>query len=163
MTEKYRVDLDGARADLAELFRQREELETKIAKQQSIVAALATLSDDSEGADDELGLGGLTDAIRAVFRAAGDQPLLAIDVRDRLKQLLVPVDKYQNFLAVIHTTLRRLCDRGELEEHVFLAPGGSGPVGYRWTGSVLNAFERSMRQRTTKAQAIARLKKRGEE
>jgi hypothetical protein len=49
-----------AREELAKLFRQREEIDVRIAKQQRRLAALVTLIDDSEETDQimELNLGG---------------------------------------------------------------------------------------------------------
>src|SRR5260370_3934492 len=104
----YKSDLERAREQLAELFRKQGELEMAIAKQQKKVALLASLSDESEETDQllELGLSGLTNAVRAVFMAAGGRTLHAVDVRERLKELRFPVNEYQNVLAAIHTTLR---------------------------------------------------------
>jgi len=70
-TEPERA-LEVEREELLVLFKEREELEIRIAKKQRRVAALATLVDDSEASDSILGLDlyGLTNAIRTALRAA---------------------------------------------------------------------------------------------
>src|SRR5258706_5207204 len=75
MSRAYKNELANERKALQELLRQREELATKIAKQQTRVAALAALCEQSEevGEMTELDLGGLTNACRTAFRAAGNR------------------------------------------------------------------------------------------
>jgi hypothetical protein len=72
MTRRYNAELGQEREVLADLFRQREELAIKIAKQQTRVAALRSLTEESEVEPmTEMNLGGLTNACRTAFRAAG--------------------------------------------------------------------------------------------
>jgi hypothetical protein len=69
MTRSYKLELVHEQKVLADLCRQREELATKIAKQQTRVAALTALSDESEVEQmTEMDLGGLTNACRTAFR-----------------------------------------------------------------------------------------------
>src|SRR5260370_5455421 len=109
MPRTYKAELEQERKVLGELLREREELETKIAKQQTRVAALAALSEQSEEVDDmaEMELGGLTNACRTAFRAAGNRGLMPTEVRGALEQLRFPTRSHKNILASIHTVIRR--------------------------------------------------------
>jgi hypothetical protein len=107
---------------------ERNDLETRIAKQKKIVAALAELSRTDDDSPDLTGLvDGVTDACRTVLRAA-EAPLLPIEVRDRVQALGLPPQS--NLLASVHTVIRRLVAANEVEE--VNPEGGSGPVAYRW-------------------------------
>ena len=122
MKDEYRSEAENAveeaRASLTELFRQREALEIAIARQQRRVAALAALVDESEEGDRilQLELGGLTDSVRSVLRAAGAAGgLTPKEIRSRLIQLYFPVNEYQNFMASLGTVLKRLVKSGEVK------------------------------------------------
>src|SRR5258708_39180701 len=106
--------VEEAREELATMFRQREELDIRIAKQQRRLAALVTLIDDSEDTDQlmELSLGGLTDATRTALRTAGPRGLTPAEVTARLSQLYFPVNEYTNFRASLGTVLKRLIKSG---------------------------------------------------
>ena len=58
---------------------------------------------------------GLTDACRMVLRNA-NQPLTALEIRDRLIAIGLDMDRYSNALASIHTVLKRMHEAGELVE-----------------------------------------------
>jgi hypothetical protein len=128
VTNKYAGDFVLALTALARMERERNDLETRIAKQKKIVAALAELSRTDEDSPALTGLvDGVTDACRTVFRAA-EGPLLPIEVRDRVQALGLPPQS--NLLASVHTVIRRLVAANEVEE---VNPvGGSGPLAYRW-------------------------------
>lgn len=60
---------------------------------------------------------GFSDLVREVLKATGE-PMSALDVRAGIINMGVDVDsKYTNALAVIHTTLRRLFEGGEVIRH----------------------------------------------
>lgn len=120
MAQGYKVELERERVGLAELLRQREALATKIAKQQTRVAALAALCEASEEIDDmtEMDLGGLTNACRTAFRAAGNKGLMPTEVRGALERLRFPTQTHKNILASIHTVIRRLEDAGEIRKAI---------------------------------------------
>lgn len=92
MALRYENELNHEREPLANLLRQREQLATKIAKQLTRVAALAALSEEGKGVGEimETELGGLTNACRVAFRAAGNRGLMPTEVRDALEQLRFP-------------------------------------------------------------------------
>ena len=70
---------------------------------------------------------GLTDAIRELLKENRDDWYSAIDVRQLLRGKKFPVDDYKQPLAVIHTTLKRLQEQGEIK------PGErDGKTFYKW-------------------------------
>jgi hypothetical protein len=115
VTKNYTTDLKEALGQLLLMASEREQLETKIAKQKKRVAALYELV---QADDDSLALSGLvegiTDACRVVFRSA-EKPLSAGEVRDRVQALGLPPQA--NLLASIHTTIKRMREAGEIAVH----------------------------------------------
>ena len=92
-----------------------EERETQLHKLQQIIA----------------GPPGFTDAVRIVLSKNRSYAATAIGVRDLLIKDGYPLDGYSNPLASIHTILKRLADRGEVEIETT-----SGEIYYRWKGDV---------------------------
>jgi hypothetical protein len=136
MSRRHRAELERERKGLAELFRQREELATKIAKQQTRVAALAALCEASEEVDKmtEMDLGGLTNACRTAFRAAGNRGLLPTEVRGALERLRFPTHTHKNILASIHTVIGRLEQAGEIRNMIHDKHAGEDKSVYQWVG-----------------------------
>lgn len=58
---------------------------------------------------------GLTEKVRSIFAVNDRIYFSAIDIRDRLKKLGFPIEKYSNALATIHTVLRRLYKAEEIK------------------------------------------------
>lgn len=141
MNREYKTELETAREELADMFREKEELETRIARQQRKVAALAILSDESEDTDDlfALGLGGLTSACRSVFRASTTKFLTPVEIRDRLRQLQFPIHEYKNILASIHNTLKRLEAKGEVRVKIRDVREEHDESVYQWIGESYGA------------------------
>jgi len=119
---------------LADLLRQREQLATKIAKQLTRVAALAALSDEGEEVGEmmENELGGLTNACRTAFRAAGNRGLMPTEVRTTLEQLRFPTRTHKNILASIHTVIRRLKEAGEIRRAIHDVHDEQDKSVYQW-------------------------------
>ena len=136
MGHEYKAELKRERTALAELLRQREELATKIAKQQTRVAALAALCEQSEEIANmtEMDLGGLTNACRTAFRAAGGRGLMPVEVRNALEQLRFPTQTHKNILASIHTVIRRLEQAGEIRKAIHDKHIGEDKSVYQWAG-----------------------------
>lgn len=134
MPHDYKGELERERKLLGELLRQREALATKIAKQQTKVAALAALCEASEEIDDmtEMDLGGLTNACRTAFRAAGNKGLMPTEVRNALERLRFPTQTHKNILASIHTVIRRLEDAGEIRKAIHDRHEGQDKSVYEW-------------------------------
>lgn len=126
----YTDDLKQGLRDLLSMASEKEQLETKIAKQKKRVAALYELvAAEGESAAITGLVEGVTDACRTVFRAA-EKPLLPAEVRDRVQALGLPPQA--NLLASIHTTIKRMKEAEEIEEvSVPLQTGGVGTA-YKW-------------------------------
>jgi hypothetical protein len=141
MSRRYRAELGRERKALAELLREREELATKIAKQRTRVAALAALCEASEEIDDmtEMDLGGLTNACRTAFRAAGNRGLMPTEVRGALERLRFPTNTHKNILASIHTVIRRLEQAGEIRKAIHDKHDGGDKSMYHWAGPTYGA------------------------
>lgn len=142
VTRNYNSDFKEAVGSLMVMVSEREQLETKIAKQKKKVAALYELVQTDEGSAALSGLvEGLTDACRVVFRAT-EKPLDASEVRDRVQALGLPPQA--NLLASVHTTIKRMKDSGEIKEMTVQSSRGLGPqpAGYVWVGGQrsLNAY-----------------------
>jgi hypothetical protein len=146
---KREEEVEEAREELASLFKQREELEVRIAKQQRRVAALATLVDESEQSDQilELNLGGLTDVVRSALRAGGPRGLTPMEMRTRLSQLSFPTNEYKNFMASLHSVIKRLVDAGEVRTIIFDKHEGRDGSVYQWVGGIKNKSEGRFKNR----------------
>ena len=70
---------------------------------------------------------GRTDACRTVLRNAG-RPVTAAELRDRLAVIGFDLSGYANFLAALHTTLKRLAEAGE----VAATAAGPRKMAYQW-------------------------------
>ncbi len=133
-SKTYRDELVKAREVLSNMFAEREALEVEIAKQQRRIGALAMLVNESEEVDEllDLNLGGITDAVRSVFRASGPLGLTPVEIRDRLIRLSFPVNEYKNFLASLHVVLDRLVKAGEIKLAIRDKHEGQNSSVYQW-------------------------------
>ncbi len=132
VTNNYITDFREAVGELMTLASEKEELETRIAKQKKRVAALYELVQTDEDSLALFGLvEGITDACRVVFRAA-EKPLSPAEVRDRVQALGLPPQA--NLLASVHTTIKRMKEAGEINEAPIQSTRGLGVqgVGYEW-------------------------------
>src|SRR6266704_3638908 len=92
--------------ELEQLLEQQEETELRIGKLSQKIIQLAIASDDPMLVD-AVKETGLTDAVRTVLRAS-EVPLTATDIRKRLLQIGFDYSNYQNFLATLYLTLKRM-------------------------------------------------------
>jgi hypothetical protein len=120
--EPYRVALEAAARELERLAAQRVDIDRRIAQLSQTFGNLLRLC----GYEPTVPLG-LTDACRLVLRAAG-QPLTVAEIRAQLGAMGLDLTRYENDLAVIHTTLKRLKETGEIR---FIARGWGKPS-YQW-------------------------------
>jgi hypothetical protein len=125
---KFKSELTEAKDKLQLLLIELDELQTRIAKQKRMVAALTELFDIDEDSGPPVGLvTGITDACRTVIRGA-EKPLLPIEIRRRVEHFGVPDQR--NLPASVHTVIRRLVEANDV---VPVAPdNGSGPLRYQW-------------------------------
>lgn len=108
-----RAELLEARSLLEQMYVEMDELETRIAKQKRVVAALTELADVDQDTEPPEGLvKGITDACKTAVLGA-TKPLYPSEVRDRIKTLGFPEQK--NLLASVHTVLKRLAEAGEIK------------------------------------------------
>jgi hypothetical protein len=121
--EPYKTALDAACRELETLAAQRVDLDRRIAQLSQTVGSLLKLC----GFEPTVPLG-LTDACRVVLRAAA-QPLTVAELRAQLHAMGIDLSRYENEAAVIHTTLKRLTESGDVR---FIARGWGKPA-YQWT------------------------------
>src|SRR6266702_1486205 len=112
----YQSDLSAARLHLVELLAKRENLEIEIAQQKEKVAALSKLTNESGDAEQLLEFNaGLTEACKTAFRIAPQRGLSVEGIKSVLEFLGFPIEEYKNVEASIHTTVKRMQDKGEVE------------------------------------------------
>lgn len=123
---------------MAELLRQRAEIDKKISKLAPALDYLSKLCTDlppEPQMPSSLDLG-LTDAIRLAFKDAIPSSLTPTEVRDKLRGQGFNLDRYANELPPIHNTILRLYKNGELEEDV---PRREGRA-FKWVNSLRRAL-----------------------
>lgn len=104
--------------EIARLVEEREQIQTRITKIEAAIRAFIELLEDEieqriythklAAASKPLGI---TNAVKHVLLATGKKLLAPTDVRDELQKAGFPLSGYSNALAVIYTTLNRLCDQ----------------------------------------------------
>ena len=118
MAYDYKEPLEAARTELEALLNEETGLEYRLIENRKrtealreTVLTLAVLV----GEEQEEESVGITDAIRTVLKNMSDRSFQPRVVRLHLKRADFPLDKYKNPLAVIHTTLKRLEQQGEVK------------------------------------------------
>ena len=112
MAKRHKTELKSEQAKLEGMLADLDSLQTQIAKQKRIVAALSELASMADDAESPTGLvTGITDAVRTVFLSA-EKALGPFEVANRVKALGVPPQ--MNMLASVHTIMRRLREAGEI-------------------------------------------------
>lgn len=115
--DNYRRTLEIAKDELESLLDEEATLDSTLANVRLRIEALrktvVTLS-DLLGEDREPASVGITDAIRGVLKSQMDMYFGPIGVRSKLQTANFPLGEYKNVLAVIHTTLKRLEEQGEV-------------------------------------------------
>jgi hypothetical protein len=84
----------------------------RISNLRQSIAAMSKLCGEEFDEEDPLGL---TDAIRQLFKTTMDRSMTAQDVTLALESRGFNVSRYGNILASIHTVLKRLTAKGEIE------------------------------------------------
>ncbi len=113
----YQKAFEEVKSDLAQLIRQRDELEKQITTTRVTLESLAAHC-ASKGIEIEpsieaeylLGSSTLTDEIVHILRAEYPAWLFPAQIKQRLERLGHDMGKYTNPLATIHQTLKRLLD-----------------------------------------------------
>jgi hypothetical protein len=125
----FQESLDAAVKELSEAFGEREELENnldevnyRIDKLQEAIRGLSAIcnidyqTEYSNLFPPSTGIAqGFTDKVRSIFSENLETRYSAVDIRNKLREMGFPIDKYSNGLATIHTILRRLHKSGEIQ------------------------------------------------
>lgn len=152
---KYKQAMKAAKKEIAGLFRKRDEIENRIARLQQTIATLAMVAGHQAPqwwglmAEVDPRYAGFTEAIRNVLRLE-HRFFTPTMVRDRLAVLGFDESRYRNLLPSIHTVLKRLANKGEVE---VLSATERGTT-YGWKRLHL----RRRRTRRLRQQAVARKK-----
>ena len=126
----YKETLDGIRSELEDVLNEELKIERRLMKLRERSEALGKAAQGLAGLvgeDQEEESIGITDAIRKILRDGSDHIWKPTVVRFRLKSEGFLIEKYQNPLAVIHTTLKRLEEQGEVE-----TTKKDGKTFYKW-------------------------------
>jgi hypothetical protein len=126
--EKYKVALDSARKALEEMLKARAVLDEQIPKVEAVVTSLSDLCDppqdfpplsavESAKIPPEFPIH-LRGAIIEVLHAASPKPLSPTEVRDKLKEMNFPLDRYAFEMPPIHNAINRLLQADEIESVV---------------------------------------------
>jgi len=120
---------------LRKLLDERDQLNRKIENTAELISANANFLPEEERAaqlqklaEMVAGPPGFTDSVRNVLRNVPSQALTAKKVRDLLRCAGFDLSSYTNPMASIHTILKRLAERGEVE-----VSESSGEIRYRWS------------------------------
>lgn len=143
-----KAELRKEQEKLVQMIRDKEELETSIAKAKRRVAAWAELCDDTETGEiaPDLDLGGLTEACRTILRSARKEWMTVADIQRDLKELGFAIDSYKAPAASITTTVNRMHESGELAVNRRSNPGATE---YKWApdiNALRKRFEESLRK-----------------
>jgi hypothetical protein len=128
--ERWKALFESAQDELVDALQERERLETRIRSLQEDIGHLAALC--GEPVEDPLKELGLTDAIRYVFGKAKPQALNAVGVKNGLVADGYDISEYSNVMASIHTVIKRLLKKKEIESG---AAGFEGKT-YVWAGGL---------------------------
>ena len=137
-SKDYRRALLAAKRELEDLWKQREQIDQRIAKLKTVFSDLAALC--NAPVDDRFSpiatpknaqSLGFTEAVRLALKTS-PQPLTPPEVARRLREWRIDLDKYANPLASIHITLKRLAKNGEVEP----VQVEGGKKAYRWVTQV---------------------------
>ena len=148
--DDYRQALATATRELETLSAQRAALDQRIGQLMQTVGNLMRLCNLTPTV-----AVGLTDGCRWVLRSAGS-PLTAVEVRAQLSAMGIDLSRYENDLAAIHTTLKRLDEAGEVR----FIPQPWGKPAYQWVpGSIPKPRTIEDGRRETEALSRARRKR----
>jgi len=109
--------------ELSALIEQREQTQSRVTKTEAVIRAFIELLEDD--VDQRIYTArlaaankphGITGAVKNSLTATGKKLVTPIEVRDDLQKSGFPLSGYSNALAVVYTTLKRLCEQGFAEK-----------------------------------------------
>ena len=129
----YRRDLQAKKRELADLLRQRQKVDQRIARLQPVISHLEGLCRElgdraakETAAKVELTTG-LTELARVTLEEAY-APLHASELKERMEGKGFDFSGYSNPLASVHVVLRRLVKNGKVK----VVPQKGGKKAYQW-------------------------------
>src|SRR5712691_12753739 len=106
--EDYERAYDSAVTEMHRLEKQRQAIEARILHLRQMISAMKALAGIKDDASVQP-MPRLTQAIRSIFTAASPTDVItARQIRDTLVRSGFPAQNHQNFLASIHSVLKRL-------------------------------------------------------
>ena len=133
-----------AKQDLAGHLVKRQELDQKIARLQAVVTDLQNLCAEQDRKNFQKGIDrvikadlkvGITESARVILQE-NFFPMTANEVKEKIEARKLNLARYSNALAVIHTTLKRLVQGGEVR----IVPRENGKKAYQWITSADRAL-----------------------
>jgi hypothetical protein len=107
--EEYSAALQAAVIEREQLIKQRDAINTRLLQLDANIRSLAVLAAQTEAIQPlQCQQVSLRDAIGAVFRNAGGQPLSPVEVRNTLLAMGFDLSGLANQMSAIHNTLRRM-------------------------------------------------------
>ena len=130
----YRKQIRHAFRELIRWQETKRRADQEMSKLRALIVANANMLPESERRifiqQANESFPGFTDTIRDLFRAAYPKGLTPKQLREKLVEVGFDLDGQANPMASIHSVLRRLCLRDEIEEHGDVEIGG-----FRWKPS----------------------------
>jgi len=128
-------DLALAAEKRRDLLARLEETEKEIAQLKRLIGGIYAYADQSQQLDELLCAGqGLKEAVCTALRATSQDVTLS-EILGILKELQFPIERHQNPLGSVYTTVTRLMADGEV---VTGEPKGEKKT-YRWAGTKLKS------------------------
>lgn len=115
--DAYKTALVQAETDLAKAIEQRDKWTVEIARLEQLKNSLsATIKPDVRGSiarhAEEVGF---QDVVLALVGESA-KPIIAMDIRDRMKEIGYDLTKFKNPMALIHGALKRLAANDVIED-----------------------------------------------
>jgi hypothetical protein len=110
------------------ILKEMRRLDLRLSQIRTARAALVALESDEPVTFH----GGLADACRTVLKNSPDRSLVPTDVRDRVIALGYDHGEHANFLASVHSTMKRLVESGEVRTKTWKKDPGT--TRYVWVG-----------------------------
>jgi hypothetical protein len=129
LANEYLEALHKARTELDDLMIQRSEMDARISQLEITIDGLAALCNTADLAEKtSLDVSaGVTEAIRTVLQQT-NTAMTAPQIRDTLLDMGYDTGRYASILTVIHNTIRRMNDQGE----IWIVQNGGRFAGWRY-------------------------------
>lgn len=138
-TANYRRALFEADQELARCLVQRQKIDHKVARLQSVIGQLQDLCAELDQKNFQRRVErvvktdlkiGITELARVILKEMS-LPMTASDLKEKMEARKLDVSRYSNPLAVIHTVLKRLVQSGEVK----VVPRKQGKKAYQWVST----------------------------